>query len=81
MKKLFLTAVIASLFSSCIDEPPILVSSEYTIVDTTYTAKNGFGFILYYDVILLNRYDSSYHAGSISGGKLTNYNPRPLSFK
>jgi len=38
--------------------------------------------VLCYDVILLNHYDSTYHAGSVSpDGKLIDYNPRPINFK
>lgn len=65
--------------TSCSDSEPILDSHEYTITDTTYIGRNGFDMILYYDVILLNHYDSTYHAGKISpDGKLTAYNPRPI---
>ena len=74
--------IVASLLfglTSCIDSEPILDSHEYTVTDTTYVGKNGFGAVLSYDVILFNHYDSSYHAGSISpAGKLTDYNPRPI---
>ncbi len=65
--------------TSCSDSEPILDSQEYTITDTTYIGRNGFDMILYYDVILLNHYDSAYHAGSVSpAGKLVDYNPRPI---
>ena len=73
--------VITLLFgsTSCSGSDPILDSHEYTITDTTYIGKNGFGSILSYDVILLNHYDSSYHAGSITPrGELFDYNPRPI---
>ena len=76
--------IVASLLfglTSCSDSEPILDSHEYTITDTTYTGRNGFDMVLYYDVILLNHYDSTYHAGSVSpAGKLAEYNPRPISF-
>ena len=79
MKKLLIIATLLTALTSCSDSEPILDSHEYTITDTTYTGRNGFDMILYYDVILLNHYDSSYHAGSVSpAGKLTDYNPRPI---
>lgn len=67
---------------SCGEEKPALDSSEYTIVDTTYVGKNNFGYTLYYDVILLNHYDSMYHAGSVDTDKnLIVYNARPIKLK
>ena len=74
--------IVASLLfglTSCVNPDPILDSHEYTITDTTYIARNGFGMVLSYDVILLNHYDSTYHTGSVSpAGKLILYNPRPI---
>ena len=82
MKKIFLTLTAVILLTACGSKGPILKSSEYTIVDTTHIAKNGFNMVLCYDVILLNHYDSMYHSGSITPeGKLTTYNPRPLKLK
>jgi hypothetical protein len=82
MKKIFLTLTAVILLTSCVSEEPALKPSEYTIVDTTYIARNGFNMVLCYDVILLNHYDSMYHFGSIElGGKLIDYNPRPLKLK
>jgi hypothetical protein len=82
MKKIFLTLAAVTLLTSCIETNPILTRREYTIVDTTYVSRNGFGAVLRYNVILLNRYDSMYHAGSITPeGKLTQYNARPIKFK
>jgi len=82
MKKIFLTLAAVTLLVSCIETNPILTHKEYTIVDTTYVGRNGFGVILHYDVILLNHYDSMYHVGSITTeGKLTDYNPRPIKLK
>jgi hypothetical protein len=82
MKKIILTLTVVTLLVSCIDTNPILTRKEYTIVDTTYVGRNGFGRVLHYDVILLNRYDSMYHAGTITPeGKLTIYNARPIKFK
>jgi hypothetical protein len=76
-----LLIVITMLFglSGCSRPDPILDSHEYTVTDTTYVGKNGFGAVLSYDVILFNHYDSSYHAGSVlPSGKLVDYNPRPI---
>lgn len=76
-----LLIVITMLFglSGCSSSDSILDSHEYTVTDTTYVGKNGFGAVLSYDVILFNHYDSSYHAGSVSpSGKLVDYNPRPI---
>ena len=82
MKKIFLTLTAVILLTSCVSEEPALAPFEYTIVDTTHVARNGFNMVLCYDVILLNHYDSMYHSGSIKlGGKLINYNPRPLKLK
>ena len=82
MKKLLIIVTLLTALTSCSDSEPILDSHEYTITDTTYTGRNGFDMILYYDVILLNHYDSTYHAGSVSpAGKLMDYNPRPINFK
>jgi hypothetical protein len=82
MKKIFLTLTAVILLTSCISEEPALAPFEYTIVDTTHIARNGFNMVLCYDVILLNHYDSMYHFGSIGlGGKLIDYNPRPLKLK
>ena len=79
MKKIFLTLTAVILLTACVSEEPALTSFEYTIVDTTYVARNGFNMVLCYDVILLNHYDSMYHSGSITpDGKLTTYNPRPI---
>ena len=79
MKKLLIIATLLTALTSCSDSEPILNSHEYTITDTTYIGRNGFDMILYYDVILLNHYDSTYHAGSVSpAGKLADYNPRPI---
>jgi hypothetical protein len=82
MKKIFLTLTAVILLTSCVSEEPALKPSEYTIVDTTYIAKNGFNMVLCYDIILLNHYDSMYHSGSITPeGNLTAYNPRPIKTK
>ena len=79
MKKFLIIATLLTALTSCSDSEPILDSHEYTITDTTYTGRNGFDMVLYYDVILLNHYDSTYHAGSVSpAGKLTDYNPRSI---
>ena len=82
MKKFLIITTLLTVLTSCSDSEPILDSHEYTITDTTYIGRNGFDMILYYDVILLNHYDSTYHAGSVSpAGKLIDYNPRPINFK
>lgn len=82
MKTVFLILTTIMLLTACVNEEPALAPSEYTIIDTTYVARNGFNMVLCYDVILLNHYDSMYHSGSIElGGKLITYNPRPLKLK
>ena len=82
MKKLFITLTLITTLMSCVEEKPVLDTSEYTIMDTTYVGKNGFGNTLYYDVILLNHYDSMYHAGSVDTDKnLIEYNARPIKLK
>lgn len=79
MKKLLILTALLATLASCSGSDPILDSYEYTITDTTYVNENAFGQVLSYDVILLNHYDSCYHAGSISpAGKLVDYNPRPI---
>lgn len=82
MKKIFWTLVAIVLFTACRVDKPVLTSYEYTIVDTIYTSKNVFNTVLFYDVVLLNHYDSMYHAGTISpSGELIVYNPRPVKIK
>ena len=78
MKKLLIIVTLLTALTSC-DSDPILDSHEYTITDTTYVSRSGFGQVLGYEVILFNHYDSSYHSGSISPrGGLVDYNPRPI---
>lgn len=83
MKKLTILLGLCILTSCKADkEQPILKHSEYTIVDTTYVARNGFGYVLNYDVIILNHYDSLYHAGSLDiYGELRAYKVRPILIK
>ncbi len=77
MKKLLIITTLLIGITSCSES--ILDSHEYTITDTTHVSENAFGSILSYDIILLNHYDSSYHAGNITPtGKLVDYNPRPI---
>lgn len=79
MKKLLIITTLLTALTGCGYYDPILDSHEYTITDTTYVSENAFGSILSYDIILLNHYDSSYHAGNITPtGKLVDYNPRPI---
>jgi hypothetical protein len=79
MKKLLFLSLIV-LFGC--DNPALLKPEEYTIIDTTYTSKNGFGYILGYDIIFLNKYDSLYYVGELnSEGKLIRINNKPLILK
>lgn len=81
MKKVFLVLSVVML-SACLSSDAKLKSSEYTIVDTTETATNGFDMVLGYNVILLNHYDSMYHAGYINtSGNLVEYNVKPIKLK
>jgi hypothetical protein len=82
MRNILLALFIIILFTSCGREEPVLKSNEYTITDTTYVSQNGFNQTLSYDVILLNHYDSMYHAGSITtDGRLMEYNAKPIKIK
>lgn len=75
MKKL----IIILLISVSCNSEPVLNTTEYTIVDTLNTARNGAGWVLGYDVILQVNYDSTYHYGYISSkSKLILFNPRPI---
>jgi hypothetical protein len=81
MKKIILTLTAVLLLVSC-DTTPILRADEYTIVDTTAVNKNGFNAVLSYDIILLNHYDSMYHAGRLlPEGHLVDYNVKPIKLK
>ena len=66
--------------ASCYENRAVLNKSEYKVIDTTYTSRNGFSAILRYDVIV--EIDSSYYAGSLNSDKELIYvNPRKLNFK
>jgi hypothetical protein len=81
--KIIIAAVISMNIASCgLKSEEVIEKSKYTIVDTTYVSKNGFGNVLEYDVIILNHYDSCFHAGSITPeGRLIRYNVKPLKLK
>jgi hypothetical protein len=83
MTKILLTLTIVSLLASCSNNKnSILERNKYTIVDTTHICRNGFDMVLTYEVIILNHYDSMYHAGEIRpDGKLIMYNPKPIKLK
>ena len=82
MKKILLTLAAVTLLTSCSNYDPILESNEYTIIDTTHICRNGLSMVLTYEVIILNHYDSMYHAGEITpGGILTEYNAKPIKLK
>jgi hypothetical protein len=71
MKKLLVIALCA--LCSCTQ--PVLDRGEYVIVDTINVARNGFGAVLGYDVVI--EFDSSYHYGYINkSGELTDVNIR-----
>lgn len=79
MKKLLILLTALTLIS-CYQERPVLGKNEYKVIDTTYVARNGFGMILEYDVIV--EIDSAYYAGSLNSNKeLIRVNPRKLKFK
>jgi hypothetical protein len=81
MKKIILTLIVISLLASC-SNGSILKRNEYTITDTMSISRNGFGKVLVYDVIILNHYDSMYHAGEITpDGRLVEYNAKPIKLK
>lgn len=79
MKKLLMLLAALTLIS-CYQERPVLGKSEYKVIDTTYVSRNGFGWVLGYDVIV--EIDSSYYAGSLNPDKELIYvNPRKLKYK
>jgi hypothetical protein len=82
MKKIILTLTAITLLVSCSNNNSILNRNKYTIIDTTSICRNGFGKVLVYDVIILNHYDSMYHAGEITpDGRLVEYNAKPIKLK
>lgn len=68
MKKLLVITVL--FMSSCVE--PVMQHDQYRVVDTLMPGKNGFGYILGYDVII--EYDSAYYPGYINNdGDLTEF--------
>lgn len=80
MKKVLLLLTSITLTSCFSETPPLLNKNEYKVIDTTHVSRNGFGFVLGYDVII--EIDSLYYAGSLNSDKELKYvNPRKLNLK
>jgi hypothetical protein len=80
MNKISIACVLSVLsLIGCMQQSPVLLPIEYTITDTSYVARNGFGQILSYDVIVINHYDSLYYSGTLSkDGMLIRLSNRPI---
>lgn len=77
MKKLILLLALFGLMS-CQSGETVLPKSEYVIVDTLDISKNGYGYLVGYEVII--EYDGDlYYAFENADGRLTSMNHRKLN--
>lgn len=71
MKKTLTIAALVILLASCSSPSSILPKSEFRVIDTLSTIKNGYNTVLGYNVIIRLEQDSSFHFGGIDiSGKL-----------
>lgn len=78
MKKLLLLITVLLLFS-CNHTPPLLNRNEYKVVDTIHVGRNGFGYILFYKVVI--KIDNDYYYAELNPNKdITEVNPRKIKY-
>jgi len=75
MKHILLFFILFIVLTSCVQT--VLDKKSYTIVDTVGVHKNGFNYVLGYDVVI--KYNSEYYFGTIDNdANLTNLNFKPI---
>lgn len=81
MKKI-LFLILMFLFIQCSESYIVMDKKDFVVVDTLHIAKNGFGYILSFDVLVMFKHDSTIHFGEMNkSGNLNSVNPLPIKLK